>query len=106
MSRIFDRCLVILGLLTALILSGGGQATEATGLQSEMPGTHKVLKVIRNVSLPRTDQQVFQDIVDIKGQLYSQSSLLTPTAAVSGPPPSRPNAARGVSQRYRTPYRR
>lgn len=53
---------------------------------AEISGTRKVMTVIRHVNIPRNDRamlQNVQDILEFKGQLYSQEPLLTPTASLS-----------------------
>lgn len=107
MNRIPIPCLSTFGLLALLATLNFSLSVEAAGVRSEINGTRKVMKVIHTVNLPRADQQAFQDILDIKGQIYNQNPLLTPTAAITSPSPTRAeNHRKGTSPRYRFPYRR
>lgn len=91
-------------LLTGLLLPcSPAMASQPT----ELSGTRKVMAVIRHVNIPRNDrtmQQNVQDILEFKGQLYSQEPLLTPTASLSGTA-ARPKReqSRTIPARYRTP---
>lgn len=106
MNHISNSCLPTFGLLVLLATLNLSLSVEAAGVRSEINGTRKVMKVIHTVNLPRADQQAFQDILDIKGQLYSQNPLLTPTAAITGSSSIRTENRKGIPQRYRSPYRR
>lgn len=106
MNRIFNHRLPTFELLTLLAMLSLSLNVEAAGMRPEINGTRKVMKVIHTVNLPRADQQAFQDILDIKGQIYSQNPLLTPTAAITGPSPTHTESNKGIPQRYRSPYRR
>jgi hypothetical protein len=106
MNRIFNHRLPTFGLLALLATSSLPLNVEAAGVRSEINGTRKVMKVIHTVNLPHADQQALQDILDIKGQIYSQNPLLTPTAAITGPAPTGTENGKGIPNRYRSPYRR
>lgn len=85
MSRFINHDSLTCSLLALLFLSGSFVSAQANSTPSEMTGTRKVMRVIHNVNLPRAEQKALQDILDIKGQLYSQNPLLIPATAITAP---------------------
>lgn len=68
-------------LLTLFVLTGLGFARSAVRVPSELAGTQQVMRLLRTVNVPRTEQKARQGAVDIfefKGQLYNQKPLLRP----------------------------
>jgi hypothetical protein len=90
----------------ALLLIGTQAMPAFAGRSADVYGTRKVMKVLKNVSLRNSEQKAnesMQDIFDVKSQLYSQKSLLTPLGANTASVTSRP---RTPASRYRMPYQR
>ncbi|WP_303674222.1 hypothetical protein [Vampirovibrio chlorellavorus] len=68
-------------LLTLFVLTGPGFARSTVRIPAELAGTQQVMRLLRTVNVPRTEQKARQgavDILEFKGQLYNQKPLLRP----------------------------
>ncbi len=74
--------------VTLFLVTGVGFAKSSVRIPAELAGTQQVMKLLRRVNVPRTEQRAQQgavDILEFKSQLYTQSPLLRPgVAALNG----------------------